>query len=224
MQAFSSARFIFSLLVACSTLAAPAAAETVLSNLSLTSSSTDSVDFGVWRAAGFTTDNNQWSLTGATLRFANGSDASGNLFVKIWGDDSGRPGGVALATLAGDANPITAGEYTYTTAGFSLAPLTKYWLVAGVSSGSGSYKWLYVNNGGAPVADGVWTMPAVGTYSSTRNQGAAWSAGANGYPYMFSLSATAVPEIDPAGMGSVLALISGAFGLLERRRLKAKVA
>jgi hypothetical protein len=28
----------------------------------------------------------------------------------------------------------------------------------------------------------------------------------------------AVPEIDPAGMGSVLALVGGALGLLERRR------
>ena len=33
-----------------------------------------------------------------------------------------------------------------------------------------------------------------------------------------------VPEIDPAGMGSVLALVTGALGLLERRRLKAKSA
>ena len=30
----------------------------------------------------------------------------------------------------------------------------------------------------------------------------------------------AVPEIDPAGMGSVLVLVTGALGLLERRRLK----
>jgi len=29
-----------------------------------------------------------------------------------------------------------------------------------------------------------------------------------------------VPEIDPAGMGSVLALVAGALGLLERRRLR----
>jgi len=29
----------------------------------------------------------------------------------------------------------------------------------------------------------------------------------------------AVPEIDPAGMGSILALVAGAFGLVERRRL-----
>ncbi len=33
-----------------------------------------------------------------------------------------------------------------------------------------------------------------------------------------------VPEIDPAGMGSVLTLVTGALGLLERRRLKAKAA
>jgi len=32
--------------------------------------------------------------------------------------------------------------------------------------------------------------------------------------------ASAVPEIDPAGIGSVLALVTGALGLLERRRLK----
>jgi len=31
----------------------------------------------------------------------------------------------------------------------------------------------------------------------------------------------AVPEIDPAGLGSVLALVLGSLGLLERRRLKA---
>ena len=33
-----------------------------------------------------------------------------------------------------------------------------------------------------------------------------------------------VPEIDPAGLGSVAALITGALGLIERRRLKATAA
>lgn len=36
-----------------------------------------------------------------------------------------------------------------------------------------------------------------------------------------SLASAPVPEIDPAGMGSVLALVTGALGLLERRRPKA---
>ena len=31
-----------------------------------------------------------------------------------------------------------------------------------------------------------------------------------------------VPEIDPAGMGSVLALVSGTLGLLERKRSRAR--
>jgi hypothetical protein len=35
-----------------------------------------------------------------------------------------------------------------------------------------------------------------------------------------TLSPSAVPEIDPAGMGTVLALLGGVLGLVERRRLK----
>ena len=41
-----------------------------------------------------------------------------------------------------------------------------------------------------------------------------------GFRLASPVSGSAVPEIDPAGMGSVLALVSGALGLLERRRLK----
>ena len=37
-------------------------------------------------------------------------------------------------------------------------------------------------------------------------------------------SAASVPEIDPSGMGSVLALVTGALGLLERRRLNMNLA
>ena len=39
-----------------------------------------------------------------------------------------------------------------------------------------------------------------------------------------SASPSSVPEIDPAGMGSVLALVTGALGLLERRRLRGRLA
>lgn len=35
------------------------------------------------------------------------------------------------------------------------------------------------------------------------------------------LTVSAVPEVDPSGMGSVLALVTGAVGLLERRRVRA---
>ena len=39
------------------------------------------------------------------------------------------------------------------------------------------------------------------------------------YDYV-STGISLVPEIDPAGMGSVLAFVTGVFGLIERRRLK----
>jgi hypothetical protein len=37
-------------------------------------------------------------------------------------------------------------------------------------------------------------------------------------PEIFSVIITLVPELDPAGMGSVMALVTGVLGLLERRR------
>ena len=61
---------------------------------------------------------------------------------------------------------------------------------------------------------------------SARNDGGAGSShdlfmvipraalGLTGFP-------SPVPEIDPAGMGSVLALLGGGLGLLERRRRRA---
>jgi len=62
--------------------------------------------------------------------------------------------------------------------------------------------------------------------------GAAWLSSANWIPnvmtrdrgasigFRLASSTADVPEIDPAGMASVLALVGGALGLLERRRAK----
>jgi hypothetical protein len=61
-----------------------------------------------------------------------------------------------------------------------------------------------------------------------RNNTPNYTPAANSFP-AFAISfgttqAAPVPEIDPSGVGSVLALVSGALGLLERRRLMAKRA
>ena len=42
----------------------------------------------------------------------------------------------------------------------------------------------------------------------------------SGFQLKLKVGTQSVPEIDPAGMGSVLALVGGALGLLERRRPK----
>ena len=43
----------------------------------------------------------------------------------------------------------------------------------------------------------------------------------SGNSLLLQIGATAVPEIDPSSIGSVLAVVVGSLGLLERRRLKA---
>jgi formylglycine-generating enzyme required for sulfatase activity len=45
--------------------------------------------------------------------------------------------------------------------------------------------------------------------------------GNTGFRLASPVNSAPVPEIDPTGMGSVLALVTGALGLIERRRLKA---
>ncbi|NBV47181.1 MAG: PEP-CTERM sorting domain-containing protein [Planctomycetia bacterium] len=71
------------------------------------------------------------------------------------------------------------------------------------------------------VRGGYWINSAFNLSSSVRS--AAGPSDEN-FAIGFRLAGSGVPEIDPAGLGSVLALVTGALGLLERRRLKAKVA
>ena len=48
--------------------------------------------------------------------------------------------GPVWLTLSGSANPATAGNYAYT-GSYLLAANTTYYIVAGVSSGTGAYEW-----------------------------------------------------------------------------------
>ena len=68
---------------------------------------------------------------------------------------------------------------------------------------------------------GTYTAFATGQFSSNAivATNGSTSKTANFTPLSVEISPLqAVPEIDPAGMGSVLALVGGALGLLERRR------
>jgi hypothetical protein len=208
-------------LVALACLVVPARAEVVLSNLTETIDGADSVYRGTLRAQSFVTNDQAWTLTSATLSLGSPTNTSGNLFVNLYSNATNSPGS-SLGTLSGPDNPAAAGQYTYTSNGISLDPSTTYWLVAGVSSGSGFYGWRYT---GPTTSTGVWSIPSINTYARSTDAGSTWGS-SDGYPYLFSIEATAtapssVPEIDPNSLGSVLALVLGSLGLLERRRLKA---
>ena len=201
-------------------LVVPARAEVVLSNQTSVNVNPYFVHADEWSAVSFVTNNQAWTLTSATLTFGTTHSNLGNLFVNVYSNATDRPGS-SLGTLSGSDNPASAGQYTYTSNGINLDPSTIYWLVAGVSSGNGDYRWLYAFDVAA--STGVWSIPSTNTYSTY--QYGNWNSG-DEYPYLFSIEATAtapssVPEIDPNSLGSVLALVMGALGLLERRRLTA---
>jgi hypothetical protein len=209
-------------LAALACLVVPARAEVVLSNLTVTDTDSSDVSLSPWLAQSFVTNNQAWTLTSATL-FLKAYNSSGNLFVNLYSNATDVPGS-SLGTLSGSDNPTSEGQYTYTSTGISLDPSTTYWLVAGVSSGDGSYGWVY-DNTGSITSTGAWSIPSTTTYAVSTDVGGSWGS-YDGFPLLFSIEATAttpsaVPEIDPNSVGSVLALVLGSLGLLERRRLKA---
>ena len=75
-------------------------------------------------------------------------------------------------------------------------------------------------------ASGItWIMDSFPCYLSNWEYETLWFSYAfspivDGAVILGTASSSAVPEIDPAGIGSVLAIVTGALGLLERRRLK----
>jgi len=200
-------------------------AETVLSNLTATISSTDYPWENRWVAQSFDTDARSWVLNAVTLSSDGGNVGfnTGNFFLDIYassGTGSSRIPGAVLGRLSGTDKPVLNQLYTYTTSGINLDPSSRYWVVMGLSSGFADYNFNYAED---VAATGVWSYPSGGTdggiQAVSTNQGASWPLYNYG-PFLMEFDATvaAVPEIDPASLGSALALVLGSLGMLERKR------
>jgi hypothetical protein len=100
---------------------------------------------------------------------------------------------------------------TLATAGFlqqgNMTPGTFLW----ASSVGSPYAGLFSFTTGASVPSGNVVVYVQNTTTNRMHLGGVT---------VNAVTTSAVPEIDPAGIGSVLALVTGALGLLERRRLK----
>ncbi|MGH8046031.1 MAG: choice-of-anchor R domain-containing protein [Chthoniobacterales bacterium] len=174
-----------------------------------------------WAGNRFITDNSAPSflLDSVTVKMDTADAMPGNFFVAIYSHATDGPG-TLLQTLTGNTNPATAGDYTYTSSGLSLAPNTSYWVVTGVSSGGvGGSGYLWKLSGDPFNFTGPWTIPATDTHITSIGAGGEnWRTDLphDAYPRQFSVSATAVPE--PA----VFVLVGlGVVTLLLRRRARA---
>lgn len=76
----------------------------------------------------FTTDSNTYSLDSATMNLWLAGNAS-DLIVGLYGESNGMPG-TSLGRLSNPSSIGVQTNYTFSATGLTLAPNTKYWIVA----------------------------------------------------------------------------------------------
>lgn len=218
-------RFSFAPLVVATALAAgSASAEVIFNTLPAGNQYANTANGGNGLAQSFTTTATASTITTAVLKLSNNyPQPPGNYSVSIWGSDAvthaptTQVASIYSGGMSNLSNSLT--EVTYSGLNIALTPLTQYWMVVLTDPAAGGIGW----------STSAYSVGDVGNtsqyYSSYTHATSSWMtplSSANG-PRIMEITATAtapaaVPEIDPAGMGSVLALVTGALGLLERWR------
>jgi formylglycine-generating enzyme required for sulfatase activity len=143
--------------------------------------------------------------------------------------------GNQVGSAANQANYIIGAGYSVTQDG-TYSSTQNYLTDVGAFSGSGSFYGTFDQSGNVY----QWNDLSGAAGTSRGYRGGSWDDDNDGpwflssssdsgaydpsdeYVYAgFRLASPSVPEIDPNSLGSVLALVLGSLGLLERRRLKA---
>nr|WP_275265316.1 choice-of-anchor R domain-containing protein [Microcystis aeruginosa] len=197
-----------------------ASAVTLVENLSQGTEDTGYTELGYWEGASFTTGSGSYNLNSATLLFQENT-ADPNLFLRIYSNSSGTPG-TQLTSFTNPASITTSlANNTFTLATpYTLAANTTYWLVSGISSGTGSYLWGYTSSAAQTGLPG-WTIGD--GYVESKDQGGSWISRPTSGPYQFSLEGTEnAPPTSVPEPGSVVALLGlGGLGLassLKKRK------
>jgi hypothetical protein len=199
-----------------------ASATTLVSNLSPTPSMGYPVKFDEWLRSSFTTGSGSYGYTinSVTLRLAE-MTANPNLFVRLYNDSSGGLGSQITSFTNPSFTPNITNDYIFTlTTPQTLAANTAYWLVAGISEGSGEYLWAFTQSPDQTGFPG-WSI-GDNPFNST-NQGGIWS---NNFStafkaFQFSVNGTEntspPPPTNIPEPGSVVALLGlGGLGLASR--------
>jgi hypothetical protein len=126
-------------------------------------------------------------------------------------------------TLNGSTFQSSSPPIDFSGLNINLATAGNYYVVLSNYTGSSTVYWGSRTATTSPGAGLETQAIIVGSFTG-------WTSFGSDDPFLMKVSTAAVPgpsgvpEIDPNSMGSVLALVTGALGLFERRRLKAKTA
>jgi len=107
-------------------------------------------------AQSFTLSASPMTLNSVDVLLAGGGGAPNQFFMDLYSDNSGTPGSL-LEALSGPSTPGggSPGTYNYTSGGWLLSANTTYWIVQGISSGSGFEYWNQENNNSPEVGSSV---------------------------------------------------------------------
>jgi hypothetical protein len=197
-----------------------ASAVTLVENLSQGNTSTGAISLDSWRGSSFTTGSSSYNLNSATLLFGENT-AEPSLFLRLYSNSSGVPGTLitSFTNPASITTNLANNTFTLTTPQ-ALAANTTYWLVSGISSGTGSYNWGYTLSTAQTGLPG-WTIGD--GFVASLDQSASWTIFPTGVSFQFSLEGTTSPP--PTSVpepGSVVALLGlGGLGLassLKKRK------
>lgn len=172
-----------------------------------------------WYGTRFLTDGSSpsFTLNTVTLLMQDGLSADGNFALQLYSNSGSNLPDVLLETLSGSANPLTAGQYVYTSSGLTLDASTSYWLVGSVGTGGGVYKW---SRSYSSAATGSWTVPGTNRMSITYDQGGAWTnvSGAVYFQYAIDANGAAPPVPEPGTWAAAALLAVGAAFARWRKR------
>lgn len=142
-----------------------------------------------WVSSSFQTGNSSYAyiLSSVTLRF--GQFTPGSLFVKLYSDATGNPGSEITSFNVPSISSTNNYNFTLTNPCL-LTANTTYWLVAGVSSGSGRYFWAKTNSTAETGLPG-WSIGNLAFFSNGVNN--VWNAFPALEPFQFSINGQNYP-------------------------------
>jgi hypothetical protein len=191
----------------------------IVSNMDKDDSYVHQVDNGFWRAMGFTTDTESYSVSDLTIRGYTDGSTSGTAapIMSLWSSSSNPQPGTMLTTFSATSGfSSTLADIDFTAdSTVVLEASTNYWLVYQGST-DGSSKWMHPGTGSDTGTGSILNV----NVRFSQNQGVSWTNGGGADMGKFELIGTAVAVPVPA---TIWLLGFGLVGMISVAKRKAHV-